>query len=109
MFYHCSFCPRSFQTSQQLGGHQTYHREELNILRGEHDRFMKRQSRQRRNQHNLKMVLLPPNPAFWVLYRMFGIKPRVIDFFQGTYELFRPKEEKRRNATDQDVDLTLKL
>jgi hypothetical protein len=55
------------------------------------------------------MVLLPPNPAFWVLYRMFGIKPRVIDFFQGTYELFRPKEEKRCNATDQDVDLTLKL
>ncbi|KAF3338668.1 hypothetical protein FCM35_KLT17505 [Carex littledalei] len=111
--HRCSFCSRSFQTRQQLGGHQTSHRDEINMLRKEHGRFMMKRCYCRKKIRELKMVSLYPNPAFWWAYRTYGRKPKVIDFFQGAYkvgELVGHKAKKYYcKVFSREVDLTLKL
>ncbi|KAF3327743.1 C2H2-type zinc finger [Carex littledalei] len=108
MAVRCSFCSRTFDTLQQLGGHQTSHRGEMNALRKEHEDHMK--ITRERSRHELKMVVLPPNPAFWEMYRKYGIEPRVIEFMPVA------KKGGERNGmknyceiTSREVDLTLKL
>lgn len=104
----CSFCPRKFDNLQQLGGHQTRHREEMNVLRKKHEEQMKMEREKNRRQ-TIKMVVLPPNPAFWVMYRKYGIEPKVREFIPVVKEGGELSRTTKNSETSKGVDLTLKL
>lgn len=80
----------------------------MNALRKEHEEHMK--IVRERNRHDLKMVVLPPNHAFWEMYHKYGIEPKVIEFIPVAKKgVELDGMTNYCEITSREVDLMLKL
>ncbi|KAJ8477996.1 hypothetical protein OPV22_021723 [Ensete ventricosum] len=86
----CRLCRRTFATPESLRVHITIHRQEMEMLRFQHEALTARQQtshdsskqtpRDHHGDHGIDMIPLAPNHAFWEPYRKAGQLPPVIDF-----------------------------